>query len=248
MPKIYLSPPYHRWNPCSYSSTCNETDHGNQYCDEMEPYLRACGIEYKRGPRRVPMSGEDGTALMKKAVAESNAWGPDLHYVTHTNAANGTVKGSRPMIYPGSSKGRAIADKIIAYRKKIYPYPIQLNERSDLYELKSTSAPTVYEELIFHDNKEDANWLHANMRKLAEYTVRALCDYFGIKFVDPYSSKGDVDGDGKVTTADALKVLQGAVGKVELDEQQKEKADLDGDGKITTADALGTLQNSVGKE
>ncbi len=248
MPKIYISPPYHRWNQCSYSKECNETLHGNQYCDELEVYLKACGIDFKRGPRRTPGSDEDGTALMKKAVAESNSYKPDLHYVTHTNASNGTVKGSRPMIFPSSAKGRAIANKIIEYRKKIYPYNIVLNERSDLYELKDTIAPTVYEELVFHDNKEDANWLHQNMRKLAEYTARALCDYFGISFSDPYSSKGDVDGDGRVSAADALTALQASVGKVTLTDEQKQRADMDSDGKVTASDAHEILKKSTGKQ
>ena len=50
MPKIYLSPAYHKWNPCAISGG-DETTHNNQYLDELEVYLKACGIEYKRGTR-----------------------------------------------------------------------------------------------------------------------------------------------------------------------------------------------------
>lgn len=72
---------------------CDETTHNNLYLDVLEPYLAACGIQYKRGPRRTPKSGEDGDALMLQAVRESDAWGADVHYVSHTNAANGGVRG-----------------------------------------------------------------------------------------------------------------------------------------------------------
>ena len=57
---------------------------------------------------------------MLQAVRESDAWGADVHYVSHTNAANGGVRGYRPMIYPGSGGGRKLAACILKYRRKIY--------------------------------------------------------------------------------------------------------------------------------
>ena len=47
MPKVYLSPAYHYWNPCAVAG-CDETTHNNLYLDVLEPYLAACGIQYKR--------------------------------------------------------------------------------------------------------------------------------------------------------------------------------------------------------
>ncbi len=58
---------------------------------------------------------------------------------------------------------------------------------------------------------------------------------------------GDVNGDGSVTTDDALKVLQNAVGKISFDDNQKKAADVDKDGNVTTNDALWVLQCAVGK-
>ena len=190
MPKVYLSPAYHWFNTCSVEG-CDETTHNNLYLDELEPFLTACGIDWKRGPRRVPKSNEDGTALMHKAVADSNAWGADVHYVSHTNAFDGTVKGYRPIIYPGSEGGEKLADCIIAERRKIYDGPIRLNERSDLYETRVPKAVTYYEEHVFHDNLEDATWFHDNLRNIARATCKGMCAYFGIPFVDPYTEKED---------------------------------------------------------
>lgn len=60
MPKVYLSPAYHYWNPCAVAG-CDETTHNNLYLDVLEPYLAACGIQYKRGPRRTPSPVRTGT-------------------------------------------------------------------------------------------------------------------------------------------------------------------------------------------
>ncbi len=58
---------------------------------------------------------------------------------------------------------------------------------------------------------------------------------------------GDVDGDQKVTAADALEVLKSVVGKVTLTDEQIVKADVDGSGKVDAADALDILKKVVGK-
>lgn len=183
MPKIYLSPAYHKWNPCSIDG-CDETTHNNLYLDELEKYLKACNIQYKRGVRRIPKSSEDSDALLSRAVRESNEYGADIHYVSHTNAFNGVIKGYRPMIYPGFEDAKRLADILIEKRKEIYPYTITLNTRTDLYELRATKATAYYEEHVFHDNKEDAQWFHSNMKLIAKQTAMGFCEYFCIPFVD----------------------------------------------------------------
>ena len=193
MPKVYLSPAYHSLSPCAIVG-CDETTHNNLYLDELEPLLRSCGIEYKRGPRRVPMSQENGDMLMQEAVEESNRWGADVHYVSHTNASSntvggGTVRGYRPIIYPGSEKGKELAEKMIARRREIYDQPIILNQRADLYELRATKAVAYYEEHVFHDNFADAAWFHSHLREIARSACKGLCDYFGIPFAEVCSCR-----------------------------------------------------------
>ena len=48
---------------------------------------------------------------------------------------------------------------------------------------------------------------------------------------------GDVNGDGKINTADAALTYASINGKVTLKEEQQKVADVNGDGKINTADA-----------
>ena len=189
MPKVYLSPAMHRQNECCYprpdGKQCYESLENNEYIDILEPVLNRCGIETKRGYRRTPMSNEDGDKIMRQNVAESNAWGADVHYISHTNGANGTVKGYRPIYFTGSAKGKKLAEIMVKYRKQIYPYSVVLNNRTDLYELKNTNAVAFYEEHVFHDNLEDATWFHTHMNEIAESAAKGLCEYFGIPYVAP---------------------------------------------------------------
>lgn len=189
MPKVYLSPAMHRQNECCYprpdGKQCYESLENNEYIDILEPVLNRCGIETKRGYRRTPMNNDDGDKIMKQNVAESNAWGADVHYISHTNGANGTVKGYRPIYFTGSAKGKKLAEIMVKYRKQIYPYSVVLNNRTDLYELKNTNAVAFYEEHVFHDNLEDATWFHTHMNEIAESAAKGLCEYFGIPYVAP---------------------------------------------------------------
>lgn len=58
---------------------------------------------------------------------------------------------------------------------------------------------------------------------------------------------GDVNNDGAINSADALLVLQNAVGSKTLTSAQKTAADVTKDGTINSADALKILQYAVGQ-
>ena len=61
------------------------------------------------------------------------------------------------------------------------------------------------------------------------------------------NSLGDVDGDGTITTKDALMLLQAANDLLNLTEEQFLRADIDGDGELSAAEALRILQYVSGK-
>lgn len=58
---------------------------------------------------------------------------------------------------------------------------------------------------------------------------------------------GDINGDGKVNSSDALSILQHSVGSKLLEGNALVTADLSGDGMINSADALACLQIAVGQ-
>lgn len=73
------------------------------------------------------------------------------------------------------------------------------------------------------------------------------CSKATLKFkVSTGSSLGDVNGDGKINSADALLVLRHSVGSTTLSAEQKKRADVTGDGSINSQDALKILQFAVG--
>ena len=199
-PKVYLSPAMHRANPCVYprpdGKQCYEALENNEYIDILEPILNRCGIETKRGYRRTPMNGDNGDTIMRQNVWESNSWGADVHYVSHTNASsNGKAQGCHPMYYTYSKNGKKLGEIMVKYRKQIYPRTVKLVARSDLYELKKTNAVAFYEEHAFHDNMEDATWFHTHMEEIAESAAKGLCEYFGIPYVEPVPVPAPVEQD-----------------------------------------------------
>lgn len=75
-----------------------------------------------------------------------------------------------------------------------------------------------------------------------EKTTNSWYSYLGIK------RKGDVDGDGKITAADARKALRASAQLEKLTAEQAKRADMNGDGKVTAADAKTILEIASGKK
>ena len=220
-PKVYLSPAMHRANPCVYprpdGKQCYEALENNEYIDILEPILNRCGIETKRGYRRTPMNGDNGDAIMKRNVRESDAWGADVHYVSHTNGSadgKGNSRGCFPMYYTYSKNGKKLGEIMVKYRKQIYPRTVKLAARSDLYELRVPKAVSFYEEHVFHDNMEDATWFHTHMTEIAESAAKGLCEYFRIPYVEPQKpAEPETPEAPAVTETYTAKVTRSADGK-----------------------------------
>ena len=223
-PKVYLSPAMHRANPCVYprpdGQQCYEALENNEYIDILEPILHRCGIATKRGYRRTPMNSDNGEAIMKQNVRESDAWGADVHYVSHTNGSadgKGNSRGCYPMYYTFSAKGKKLGNIMVKHRKEVYPGTVKLVASSKWYELYKPKAISFYEEHVFHDNMEDATWFHTHMKEIAESAAKGLCEWFGIPYVAAEPEPTDNVTDGftavfprlsKGSKGDKVRVLQ----------------------------------------
>ena len=87
------------------------------------------------------------------------------------------------MCYPNSTSQKK-ADVFHKYRKCVKTHYVRT--RKDLYEINATKMVCLYDELIFHDNADDCAWFHnGGMEKLAEETVKALCEIVGVKYKAP---------------------------------------------------------------
>ncbi|MBR4897778.1 MAG: carboxypeptidase regulatory-like domain-containing protein [Prevotella sp.] len=60
--------------------------------------------------------------------------------------------------------------------------------------------------------------------------------------------KGDINNDGKITTADAVAIVNIALGEAAPTADQLAVADMNGDGLITTADAVAVVQLALAEE
>ena len=191
MPIIYLSPSTQEFNP--YITSGTEEEWMNRLADRMEPYLTASGIQ---SVRNTP----DMTAA--SSIRQSNEGNYDLHLALHSNAVGGASPGSARGIlvfyYPTSVNGRRAATLVAEGLKAIYPLPNQVRAESTtaIGEVRRVRAPSVFLELGYHDNREDALGIESNLDAIARNIVLSLTEYFGIPFFEPSpSAQGVVNLD-----------------------------------------------------
>lgn len=190
MPSIFLSPSTQENN--MYVTGNSEEYWMNRLADAMEPYLTASGIQYTRN---------SPTGSASRSIRQSNSGNYDLHLALHSNAAPesiyGQVRGSDVYYYPSSAEGKRAATLIADALKTIYPNPNKVRAlgTTSIGEVRQTKAPSVFLELAYHDNTEDANWITSNLNLIARTIVLALTEYFDIPFREPsdeYPKKGVV--------------------------------------------------------
>ena len=169
--KVYLSPSNQPRNMCALGHS--EKQHCEQLVQLMLPMLHAKGIEFKVRPQ---------TGGVSDWVRESNAWGADLHVPIHTNAASGTARGTRFGFYPGRNDSMKACQVFRDNFKKIYPLPDKvITTTYNFAEAKNPKCPSVYCETVFHDNRQDAEWFHANMSRIAQNFVESIAEILGVK-------------------------------------------------------------------
>ena len=180
MPIIYLSPSTQENN--LYVTGGTEEEWMNRLADAMVPYLSASGIRYVRNT-------PDMTAL--SSIRASNAGTYDLHLALHSNAAPegryGQVRGVLAFYFPGSIQGQEAANLIADNLKSVYPLPnkVRAVPTTSIGEVRRVRAPSVFLELGYHDNPDDAAWVKGNLDAIARSIVLALTEYFSLPFLEP---------------------------------------------------------------
>lgn len=177
---IYLSPSTQEGN--FYINGGSEEEYMNLIADKMEPYLRSSGIQFRRNT-------PDMTAA--SSIVASNAGDYNLHFALHSNAAppgrEGEVRGSLVFYYPTSTQGRRGAEITANNLRALYPIPslVKAEPTTLIGEVRKVKAPSVFVELAFHDNLEDATWIKNNLDAAARNLVLSITEYFCLPFLTP---------------------------------------------------------------
>lgn len=180
MPVIYLSPSTQENN--LYVTGGTEEQWMNRLADAMEPYLSASGIQYVRNTPEMTAAS---------SIRASNSGNYDLHLALHSNAAPeelyGSARGIVVYYFPGSAEGRRAVEIIADNFKAIYPLPNRVRAESTtaIGEVRRVRAPSVFLEIGYHDNPEDAGWITGNLDEIARNIVLSLTEYFGLPFLEP---------------------------------------------------------------
>lgn len=179
--KIYVSPSDQVSNTYAAGST-TEAIQCRKIAKHLVSVLSRCGFEAKTNVN-------DG---MRERVAESNAWGADLHICVHTNAHNSNVSGTRLFCYAMNGEGYKACKAVMASLAPITPGTSDgISARPELYETRATNAPCVYIEVEFHDVDEVALWIISHTDEIAEAIAKGVCNYYGVSYVEARKETSD---------------------------------------------------------
>ena len=117
---------------------------------------------------------------------------------------------------------------------------LTMGKQSDKFSAKIYGNELTLDGLEYYIVAYDENNSIAKGSADAPYTVV-------VKDASAISRKGDVDGDGVVTTKDALMLMQCLNGDLILSDDEFQRADLNGDGVLNSMEALRILQYINGK-
>jgi len=180
MPKIYLSPSTQQGN--QYVTGGSEEYYMNLVADALEPYLTANAISFTRNRPDMKVT---------EIQRESNAGDYALHLALHSNASPegryGTLRGVDIYYFGGSPAGKRAADITADNFKVIYPDPNLVTTRTttSLGEVDRVKAPSLFIEIAYHDNVDDANWITNNIDRIARTIALSLAEYFGQPLFEP---------------------------------------------------------------
>ena len=177
--KIYLSPSAQPANNYAAGDT-NEQAQCNRIAEAAKSALERCGFAVRKAP--------EGQGY-KDSVAESNAWGADLHIPIHTNAGGGA--GTVVFVHGSTAKqmqyAKPIYDEVQATSPGTTDYGVRVN--SGLHELGYTTGTAVYVECEFHDRADLAAWIIEHTTELGEAIARGVCKGAGVTYIAPSGSE-----------------------------------------------------------
>lgn len=133
--------------------------------------LQRCGLDTK-------LAAPGST--MAARVSEANRLKADLYLTIHSNAGGGTGAEVYYYNHPASIKAcQLVYNELI----KLYPSRRGIKDGTKgYYEIYATEMVSVYPELGFHDNPQDAKFIVEHKQELAAALCKGICAYFGVEY------------------------------------------------------------------
>lgn len=175
--RIYLSPSNQSGNKYATGGT-NEMAQCDKIAKAAEKALDRCGFEV--------MVGKSGDTMQNRCK-ESDAFKADVHMPIHTNAFDAkTTGGTLVMVAKLDATRVKAGNALLDAVGKLSPgKDYVLRVRTDLYEINTPKAMTLYLEVEFHDTKTGADWIRNNIDEIGEAIAKGMCQYFGVKYISP---------------------------------------------------------------
>lgn len=202
----------------------------------------------------VMLSREDNSnPSITERVAAANTWGADYFISIHRNAFSpNKAKGVEVWLFSKVTVGgdtyikgaRLVNDLCESTEFVNRGVKLGAPRYADYGVNRLSKMSSCLLEVGFVDNEDDNVIFDVFFAEIALSIAKSLLENVGLTYVAPVV-KGDADGDGMITAADARLVLRAAVG---LEKVPLERGDIDGDGKITATDARDILKSSVEQE
>lgn len=175
---VFLSPSSQPWNQCNFGDS--EEEHMRLLANQIKTLFdkdnrficKVCDEFFE-------MSEND---RLYNAVLQSNAFynangGNCYHVALHTDAFNSSASGFS-VFFIGTGSGKNLAEKVKNELSKISSWGCRsLREYPELYELRKTLASSILAENNFHDEINQAKWIHENIDngKLSQVYYNAVC-------------------------------------------------------------------------
>lgn len=169
MSKVYLSP----------SNQTQNIGYGN-YGTEKSRMIQIAEVVQRELLRKFEVKMAQYESNLSTRATESNKWGSDVYVAIHSNAGGG--RGCEVYAFSTTSKGNTLAHKIYNKLSAITPSADRGVKYNSLYETRVPSAPACLIEVIFHDNKEDAEWLMNNIELIGKEIAKGIYEYFGVEY------------------------------------------------------------------
>lgn len=180
MKKVYFSPENRVQNPFAGYPDVNEHIWCRRLAEVAKVHLERCGLF---------VTIADPAKSIKVSPTrqeEANAGKYDLYVTVHNNGFDGTARGVTCLYYKQGNVTSIDANQIMYdHLMAVYPGTTKrgIKDGTSYIENNTTNMVSIYPEIGFADNPDDARWLMEDFDLIAEAFAKAICCYLGVLWI-----------------------------------------------------------------